>query len=185
MSPSVILGVNMDLHEKALRRRFQLVVGINLIVHAFVIMTWVGMSFLFGHGPNLATLLLWILYSIEIIIMLSFLTIKRPHEIAVNQEGAYGETEVARNLFSFGINTDHALLTLYGILMYGYVFFGAVVLAFSFPAILLFGGLLLFILNVPFLMATSTLLYASINVIIQLGVRKKRTKILLANKNTV
>lgn len=185
MSQNTILGVNMDLHEKALRRRFQLVVGINLIVHAFVCLTWVGVALLFARGPNLATMLLWILYSIEIAIMMSFLTIKRPHEIAVNQEGAYGETEVAHNLFSFGINTDHALLTLYGILMYGYVFFGAIVIAISFPAILLFGGLLLFIFNVPFLMATSTLLYASINIIIQIGVRKKRTKILLANKGTV
>jgi hypothetical protein len=185
MSQNTILGVNMDLHEKALRRRFQLVVGINLIVHAFVGLTWVGMALLFARGPNLPTLLLWILYLIEIVIMLSFLSIKRPHEIAVNQEGAYGETEVARNLFSFGINTDHALLTLYGILMYGYVLFGAVVLALSFPAILLFGGLLLFLLNGPFLMATSTLLYASINVIIQVGVRRRRTQILLANKGTV
>lgn len=185
MSPSIILGVNMDLHEKSLRRRFQLVVGINLIVHMFVALTWVGMAFLFAHGPNLATMLLWILYSIEIVLMLSFLTIRRPHEIAVNQEGAFGETVVARNLFSFGINTDHALLTLFGIWMYGYVFFGAIIVALSFPVIILFGGLLLFILNVPFLIATTTLLYASVNLIIQIGVRKKRTQILLANKNTV
>ena len=175
----------MEMHEKALRQQFQLVVGINLIVHIFIILTWIGMAFLFARGPNLPTMLLWILYSIEIVLMLSFLAIRRPHEIAVNQEGAHGETEVARNLFSFGINTDHQLLTLFGVFMYGYALFGAVVIAISFPAIFLFGGLLLFLLNVPFLMATTTLLYASINLTIQLGVRRRRTKILLANKGTV
>jgi hypothetical protein len=173
-SPNLILGVSMTPHEQSLRRWFQFVVSGCVALGVAVLLTWM---ILVGEAP-LFTWLLWALYAMQLAVLLLFLIIRRPWAIAVNEVGAPGETQQARVIRALSINTDHALLTLYGVLMFafpvvgGLILFGATLLA---P---LMGGLWALLAGLVFVPLASVHIYASFWTVVQYGIVRTRGRVL-------
>lgn len=164
----------MTPHEQSLRRWFQFVVSACVALGVSILLTWM---IILGEAP-LFTWLLWALYGMQLGMLLLFLIIRRPWAIAVNEAGAPGETPQARAIRALSVNTDHALLTLYGVLMIVFPVVAGIILFVATLLSPLLGGVWAILVGLVFVPLASVHLYASFLTTTQYGIVRPRARIL-------
>ena len=167
----------MTPHEQSLRTWFRFVVSANVAVGLAVLISWIIVVFYMAGTAHIFTWLLWAFYSMQLGVLLLFLIIQRPYAIALNEVGAPGETYEARVIRAISINTDHALLTLYGVMMYVYPVFAGFVLFFAALMLPFFGGLWSLLIALVFVPVSATQIYAAFWVTLQHGIVRQRGQV--------
>lgn len=173
-----ILGISMTPHEQSLRTWFRFVVSANVALGVAVLLGWTVVVYYTVGAAPLFTWLLWGFYAMQLGVLLLFLIIQRPYAIAVHEVGAPGESRQARTVRAMSINTDHALLTLYGVMMYVYPVYGAVVLFVATLLLPLFGGLWALLVALVFVPLSATQIYAAFWLTLQYGIVRQRARVL-------
>lgn len=176
--PNSILGISMTPHEQSLRTWFRFVVSANVALGVAVLLAWTVVVYYTAGAAPLFTWLLWAFYAMQLGVLLLFLIIQRPYAIAVHEVGGAGETPAARTMRALSINTDHALLTLYGVLMYVYPVYGGFVLFFATLLLPFLGGLVALLVALVFVPLSATQIYAAFWLTIQYGIVRQRARVL-------